>query len=184
MVCPSPALGGWSVLGRLFALCICWAVFSLGSLPALAHADEPACFGSALEIPEEMPQPEREIRGLRNDLREACTAQREQLERAVTVLEGVNNDADEIRDAVKQLHDDLTPGGGVPVSIAGQTGAVEVFESGEGGGPAENVHVNNLGGVEEAVVSDSETVNQALWGIAGLFVGFLLLGVIYKVVRP
>lgn len=167
------------VLGGLLAVCVCGSLVVFGGLPALAHAE--GCPAEPLEIPEEMPQPEREIRGLRNDVRETCLAESAELQRIGNVLDGVNADADEIRNATQAAQALLGQEGGLPVKLAGQSAVIETTSA---GGGSETVTVANLEGVENAVTQDAETVNSALWGIAGLFVGFLLLGVVFKLVRP
>lgn len=169
--------------GCLSGLCFCWAVLCLGSLPALAHAEgpPPPCPGPVLEIEEEMPQPEREVRGLRNDLREACATLDARL---VQVLEatGKGNVVGEVLETqLGEIDADLTPEKGLPTMVVGQAGPIATTV-GEG-----TVAVSNptdVTGVQTAVESNSETFVSNVWAIAGLLVGFALLAVIYKLVRP
>lgn len=175
---------GFGVPGGLLAVCFCGAVFAIGGLPSLAHADEPpACPGPALEIPDEMAQPERELRGLRNDLRDSCAALAVRLAHVGEMSEGTYSALDSVIARLDLVREDLNGGPGIRARIVGQEGGpIETVSSASSGG--ESVTVSNLEGVENAVVQDAETVNAALWGIAGLFCGFLLLGVLFKVVRP
>ncbi len=145
------------------------------------------CPGPVLEVPEEMAQPEREVRGLRNDLREVCAIDAAGLERLIGLAEGlkgvaeaVKDDDDEVRVELRQVHEDLTAAAGVPVAIAGQRAPLETVPSSS----AESASEDDFAAVEQAVLTDAETGNSNMWGIAGLFCGFMTLGVLYKVVRP
>jgi hypothetical protein len=80
-----------------------------------------------------------------------------------------------------QVHKDLTATEGVPVRVIGQKSAIEV-SSVSGGLKVSNQP--SLAGVESASLTTAETGNQNLWAICGFFVGFGLLALIYKLVRP
>lgn len=187
-----------------------WACLWFLALPALAVADpySPPGIGSiepSLPSTECSPAPASsesedavvvELRELRRELAADCTAMDGRLDALAhrswwvvaelatlrESLSGVATDASvsTLSGDLQTLHSDLTAEGGVPVLVEGQGGSIDV------GVPA-GVEVTNppdLEGVQAAVVDGSETNNQNLWAIAGLFVGFGLLAVLYKLVRP
>jgi hypothetical protein len=174
---------GWVLHGCLFALCFCWAVVSHGYLPALASAEgpPPPCPGPALEIPEEMPQPESEVRGLRNDLREACAALDGRLVQLLESLGKGNVLVEGVDGKLLQIDGRFTSEAGLPIRIATQAGPVETTVA-EGSVAVANP--TDVAGVEDAVVQNSETFNSTTWAIFGLVVGFGLLAAIFKLVRP
>lgn len=188
---PSPA-GGWVALLRLLALGIVGACLVGSALPALADAEgeyEPGsgCPRTTLEVPEEMPQPDREIRGLRNDTRAFCeqsflegTGQLQVLEEMVGELQNQVRIDQENHEIGEQLLQELGPTGEVPVVLAGQRVPVETVLTNQ----AESSTEGNFEGLEQMVLQSTETTNSDLWGIAGLFVGFLTLAAVYKLVRP
>ena len=190
MVGETPALRGWVLPGCLSALCFCWAVLFLGGLPALASAEgpPPPCPGPVLEIPEEMPQPDREVRGLRNDARESCATLDARLAEVVEVLVQLDGRVEELRgiagnmqtiqqeqaefdnDSAEQLH--LVAERLTSTLIVEPAGGIEVSNP------------TNVAGVEDAVLQNSETSNSNIWAIFGMVVGFGLLAALYKLVRP
>lgn len=179
----TPALRGWVLLGCLSALCFCWACLALCDLPSLASADgpPPPCPGPVLEIEEEMPQPERETRGLRNDLRETCLALDGRLQQLLEAIGKGNTTAEMLEVKLAELHADLTPEGGLPARIVSQAGPVATTV-GEG-----TVAVSNptdVSGLEAAQHESSETFDTNLWAVFGMVVGFAVLGVFWKLVRP
>jgi hypothetical protein len=179
----TPALRGWVLLGCLSALCFCWACLALCDLPSLASAEgpPPPCPGPVLEIEEEMPQPDREVRGLRNDLRESCTALDGRLQQLLDALGKGNAAAEVLEVKLAQLHADLTGEAGLPVRVEGQAGPIATTV-GEG-----TVAVSNptdVAGLEAAQHETSETFDSNLWAVFGMVVGFGALAVIWKLVRP
>lgn len=181
---------GWVLPGCLFALCFCWAVVVDGALPALARAEgpPPPCPGPVLEISEEMPQPDREVRGLRNDLREACATLDGRLAEAVDVLGQVHSQLEALHGITanlqtvqqQQVEVDEESRGHLK-DAADRLGATLVVES---PGGVEVSNPTDVAGVEAAVQQDSETFNSTSWAIFGLIVGFGALAVVYKLVRP
>jgi hypothetical protein len=174
---------GWVLPGCLSALCFCWAFLGLCGLPSLASAEGPLppCPGPALEIEEEMPQPEREVRGLRNDVREACATLDARLVQLLEAVGKGNVIGEVLEVKLAQLHTDLSPESGLAIRFLGQAGPVETKVA-EG-----TVAVSNptdVAGVEAAVQDNSETFNSTTWAIFGMVVGFALLAVIFKLVRP
>ncbi len=183
MVSTAAARRGWGLHGCLFALCVCWAVVFHGCLPALARAEgpPPSCPAPALEIPGEMAQPDREVRGLRNDLREACAALAARLDEAVAALSQVSASAKEGESLLDQVHGDLTSEPGLPVRILGQAGALQTEVA---GGSVAVSNPTDVAGVQAAVRDNSETFVSNTWAIFGLVVGFGVLAVFWKLVRP
>lgn len=176
---------------RLLAVCVCGAFLFGSLLPALALAEEPpdvsSCPGAGLEIPDEMAQPEREIRGLRNDLRALCQQllsddlpQLARLEGIESGLQSVVEADHGLGDQVHALSEQLELPDGSPVRIVGSEAVVETRSS----APTEGAIEGNFERVEQAVVTGTETSNSNLWGLAGLFVGFGTLFCLYKMVRP
>ena len=128
-----------------------------------------------------MAQPQREVRGLRNDLRESCAAVDGRL---LVVLEALEKGlvGGEVREELlRQLDRDVTPEAGVPTRIVGQSGPVETKVA---EGTVTVANPTDVTPVKAAVEDNSETFNSSAWAIAGLFVGFGLLVVIWKLVRP
>jgi hypothetical protein len=82
--------------------------------------------------------------------------------------------------AIDELAEQLDQVEGSPVRIVGSEAVVETRDS----APTEGATEANFEGLEAAVVADTETNNSNLWGLAGLFVGFGTLMVLYRVVRP
>jgi hypothetical protein len=183
MVGASAPARGWVLLGCLSALCFCWASLFLGCLPAVAGAEgpPPPCPGPALEIPEELGQPEREVRGLRNDLREACAALDGRLSQLLESLGKGNVIGEVLEVRLAQLHTDLTGEEGLPIRFLGQAGPVET-KVGEGSVAVTNP--TDVSGVEAAVDDNSQTFVSNTWAIFGLVLGFALLAVLFKLVRP
>ena len=183
MVSASPASRGWGLHGCLSALCFCWAVVFSCGLPSLASAEgpPPPCPGPLLEIEEEMPQPEREVRGLRNDVREACSTLDARLVQLLEALGKGNVLAEVLEKQLAEIHADLTPEKGLRTTVVGQAAPLEakVVE-----GSVSVANPTDVTGVQAAVEDNSETFNSNAWAIAGLFVGFGLLVVIWKLVRP
>jgi hypothetical protein len=177
MVRASPRRGGRVLLPGLLGLCLCGAFLAFGSLPALAA--EP-CPPAGLVIEEEMPQPEREIRALRNDGREFCSVEIERFAIVVARLEGVEAVLSTLHGDLVTLHGDLSASEGLPVRSESQSGPVQVEA------PAGVLVTNptDVEPVQQAVVENSETLDSNLWAIAGLVAGFALLAVVYKLVRP
>lgn len=128
-----------------------------------------------------MAQPDREVRGLRNDVRELCAALDGRLVQLLEAVGKGNVLLETVEGKLIQLHGDLTPEPGLPVRIAGQAGPVQTKVS-EGSVAVSNP--TDVEGVEDAVVQNSETFNSTSWAIFGLVVGFCLLGVVFKLVRP
>lgn len=83
------------------------------------------------------------------------------------------------KEALEKVVADLSQEKGLPVALEGQP--VEVVT---GAGGLEVANPTNLAGVEAAVHEGTDTANQNVWAIAGLFVGFGLLVVVWKLVRP
>ena len=77
---------GWLFVLGFLCLALWVAVFAYAALSA--SASEP-CPPAGLEIPEEMVQPDREIRALRNDGREVCAVTVERFALLVARLEGL-----------------------------------------------------------------------------------------------
>lgn len=125
-----------------------------------------------------MTQPEREVRGLRNDVREACSALDGRL---LQVLEAVGKSNALAEAAEGKLLGILEAEKGLGVEILGQAGPIqaEVAE-----GTVEVSNPTDVAGVEAAVVDNSETFNSTTWAIFGLVVGFGVLAVFWKLVRP
>lgn len=194
------AAGGRRLSRCLRLLCVVGAVLLYGGLPALAHAEEsesepPPRSCPAGELPlEEVSQPEREVRELRNDLAEVCEALRDRIdllllavEAQATTLESIDSGVSDlapllvsVESAVDRVHGDLTAEEGVGVQLLSQVAPVEVVAP-------EGVEISNppdVAAVEASVREGTDTSNQNTWAVVGLLVGFGLLAVIYKVVRP
>ncbi len=178
----TPSVGRCRVLRRGFSLlCFVWAGLALCGLPSLASAEPlAACPGSALEIEEEMPQPEREVRGLRNDLRDSCAALSDRLDQVSARLQSIETAEGNVLTALDQVHDDLNLPGGLPTRFVGQDSSFEAVLP-------DGVEVTNppdVGSVQAAVDAGTETSNQNAWAILGVALGFGVLVWLYKVVRP
>lgn len=126
-------------------------------------------------------QPEYEVRELRNDLRAACKALSDRADEVASHTAGLSSQLTTLDEDLVELHEDLTAKGGLAVAVqslpelpagAAAIGTVEVTKA-----PPDTF-------VQAAVNQDTETMNSAAWGIAGLFVGFLVLAVFWKLVRP
>jgi hypothetical protein len=178
MVTPCPPARGRLLLGCLLALCVCWAFCS--PLSSLARAEGPSACPEGVLDASELGQPEYEVRELRSDLRSVCAVLAGRLDQSLTQGKALevalaNLDAD-----VRQLHEDVTVKGGLPVNVAGQLSTFDVAAP-------EGVEVSNppdVASVKAAVDQNSETFDSNAWGITGLLVGLGALAWIYKLVRP
>lgn len=165
--------------GGFLGLCLCCAGLWLLALPALADAEPPACPEATLEVSEEMPQPEREVRELRNDLRLVCGVLIEQASESLAALQALAAGQKQAHEDSAQLHADLTAEGGLPSKIVGQTAALQVAAP-EGGLPVSSPL--ETAELTAAVQSNSETLDSNLWALAGVAAGFGFLWVLRKLV--
>jgi hypothetical protein len=128
-----------------------------------------------------MPQPEREVRELRNDLRSVCAVERAQAAEVLLLLEALVKGQGQAHEDSEQLHADLTPKGGLPTALSSQAQPVQVSAP-EGGLPVSSP--DETAELSAAVLQDSETQNSNVWAIAGLLTGFGFLWVLRKVALP
>lgn len=130
-----------------------------------------------------MAQPEREVRGLRNDLRVACEALAGRVGGVASQLV-VDGEAlaelAPLRSDVDALVADVGGEGGLGVRLLGQVAPLETVPS----SGARDDSEGDFTSLEAAVLQSTETTNSDLWGLAGLFTGFLTLVALFKVVRP
>jgi hypothetical protein len=138
-----------------------------------------------------MVQPDREIRALRNDVRASCeraaldaAAAAERLARVVAVLEEMVAAEGDVAQAVAAVTKQLQVSEGQPVRVVGQGAPLLTTPSASSEGASESNFEGLEASVEQSVLTDAETSNSNMWGIAGLFCGFMTLGALFKVVRP
>jgi hypothetical protein len=134
-----------------------------------------------------MAQPEREVRGLRNDLRVSCEALygrvggvSAQLAEVVDADGHLLEALQDVRGGEDDLVAALAPVGGLGVRLLGQVSPLETLPT-EG---SQSESDDSFASLEAAVVSNTETANSDMWGIAGFFVGIFALFGVYKLVRP
>lgn len=140
----------------------------------------------------EIPPDLRELGHARIEQQEACQAVSQRLDRLVERLwwavdELVEPDAPQLK---------LSTETNEWLELVAQRlqSPLSVKNVGEGGGaqlvtldgPVEvsNQPNDELELLRQAVLDGAETGNQNVWGLAGFFTGFLLLALIYKIVRP
>ena len=181
----------------------CWAFLWLAALPALSRADEyaPPGIGSTQPSPSltgcsELPEASEsedpvvvELRELRRDQVSSCEAVAARVDdlrlRAwwlVTELVKSRElgPSEATLVALQEATEALNSEAGLPVKVAGQA---EPLIS-EISAPVEVANPTDVSGVEAAIGTNTDTGNQNVWAIFGLLVGFGLLGVIWKLVRP
>jgi hypothetical protein len=110
---------------------------------------------------------------LRNELQLVCgadTAREDRIETAVGV-------AVEHLNAIEHA---IEVEGGLPVKVVGQAGDVTVAAP----GGIEVTNPPDVASVRAAVDAGTETANQNMWALAGIFLGGVLLGWVFRMVRP
>ncbi|MEX2105921.1 MAG: hypothetical protein WD810_03380 [Solirubrobacterales bacterium] len=182
MVRATAARGCGRVPGSL--RCVVWLGAVLWcialSAPLDARAEPQTCPLGFLESAE-LEQPAWEVRELRNDVRQACGAIADRLDEIVENTAGVVPQLATIDGDLVTLLEGQEAGNG-DLKAARESLAGTVAVSAPAGVEVTNQPDTEM--VRQAVVDNSETLNQNIWAVLGLVVGFGLLAAVYKLVRP